>query len=441
MKSTAQKSILWSLASRGLIYVFILLQGMMIARLVGPEGKGIQAKLMATISLFVFFMDFGLSNSINYFLSQKKISLYDTKKLLKFVFFAQFIISLLIFVCFKIGFVQTFFLPLNRISFYFTVYIALSAFFDVTRLSLNSFLMANLKFKWVNWIEIFQALLRLVCNILIFIFVEREPIQVLNYVLAVEIFSSALFFIATSCLIYYLKDQDSKPKFESSERLNFLFFKTQILTYSIPLFMSNIAIFFNTRMDYIAIEKLLGLEKLGYYSVASSGAQMMTIIPTVVGSIIFTYMNQLEGAKKIDFFSFYSRLNFTILLATSLLLFVLAPFIIPVLFGPRFDQSIGLYQWLLLVTLLQSYKYLLGIFLQSVHKNKLRLKSDFVSLIVNAILLCPALVFGGLYGSITLLFIGQIVSICYIHLKITDENLRFTKLLILRREELKQISY
>ncbi len=439
---SVQKSIFWSLFSRGATYFFILIQGMIIARLIGPEGKGIQAKLLASVSFFVFFLDFGISNSINYFLSQRKITLELTKKILNLICIIQFILSGLILSGLMYAPLKNFFLPNEHTDLFLILYIVITVFCETTRLSLNSTLTALLKFKVLNWIEIFQSVLKLFCYLVLFFLYKQN--SALFSILQIDLLSSLIVFIG---LFVFIKTvtrsqniaSDSPQKNEPPQKMT-LGLSTEILHYAFPLFLSNLVIYFNTRLDYIAIEKTMGLESLGYYATASSGAQILTIVPVIIGSVIFSYLNQIhKQQEKIDFFSFYSRLNFTLLLCISIFAIPLAPIIIPILFGPKFNTSIQLFQMLIVIALLQSYKYLLGIFLQSINKNKLRLQSDIAALILNIVFLYPILHQFQLQGAIGLLFLGQLISIVFIHINLHKFNISHSDFFLIRRTEIKKI--
>lgn len=433
---TPQKSILWSLISRGITYCFILAQGIIVARLLGPEGKGIQAKLMVSASFFIFFLDFGVSNSINYFFSQKKISFDLTKKLLKLILSLQFLFSIIIFLLLKIPLLNNFFMPSGQIASPFIWYIVITTFLDTTRLSLNSFLMASLKFNWINWIEIAQAIFRLVCYVSLYFFVQSD--DVLFIVISIDLLGNIIAFASTFTLHLKLK----KPAGDTAHpilTLNRNELAASILRYAFPLFLSNLVIYLNTRMDYLAIEKVMGLESLGYYTVASSGAQILTIVPAIIGAVIFSYMNQLQNQHKVDFFGFYSRVNFSLLLCVSILAIISAPVLIPLMFGPKFNESINLFQMLTVIALLQSYKYLLGIFLQSINQNKLRLKSDIFALLISIIFLYPAIKNFGFPGATFLLFVGQTISIVYIHYSLRNSYLKNIQLFFIQRGELKTL--
>lgn len=433
---TPQKSIFWSLLSRGLSYIFILAQGMIIARLVGPEGKGVQAKLMASASFFIFFLDFGLSNSINYFFNQKKISFDQTKRILKFIFSIQLILSILLFFVFKIPTLRKFFLPDNYFDTLFIWYIVLTIFLDTTRLSLNSFLMASLKFKWINWSEIVQSVFRLICYSCLYFFPLNE--RALYFVIGIDVITNLIMLL--SLFIMHLKI--NKPVSEQDTPIADLDLKAllkMMAQYSFPLFLSNIVIYLNTRMDYWAIEKIQGLESLGYYSVAHSGSQLLTIVPAIIGAIIFSYMNKIDEEHKINFFGYYSRLNFSVLLTVSIIGALTAPILIPLLFGTKFNPSIPLFQLLLIVATIQSYKYLLGIYLQSINKNKLRLTGDALALVLNILFLFPTIKYFGLNGAIVLLFVGHIISIGYIHFTLRHSHFKNVNLFFIRRVELKTI--
>lgn len=397
-------TIFWSLASRIITFSLILIQGIFVARLLGPEGKGLQAKLMTAIGLIVVFFDFGLSNSVNYFIGQK---LLNRDNLLKVVF--SIVGSQTIFVLLTLAVII--WTPLrnqvlnseNQITFVW-FYLGGTAVLDLIRLSVSSVLSAHLKFSWLNRADLGAAMLRLIFYGLVFLFKNGDE-GAIWFIFAADLSINLISLLSLIIVFFVKKVEISKPV-----DINQAFVLSTFFLYSTPILLSNILNYFNTRLDFWLIEKHLGLENLGYYAMANTGAQLLTIIPAVFGVVVFSYLNKMQEEEKRASFAVYSRISFSVVFVGVICAELLSTVFIPVLYGEKFSKSVPLFQGMLITTLVQSFRYLLGIFCQATNQNKLRLRSDLISAFVNAVSLIFVMNHYGMIGVIGVLTLSHIIG-------------------------------
>ena len=429
-----QRSIIYSLGTKFLSHAMILIQGMLVARMLGPEGKGLQAKILVSYSFFVILFDLGLSNSLNYFFGNHTLSLRNLRKVILFILTSQFFLALLVLIILQFDVIGYFFVPVQDKVYFYYIYIGSLIFFENMFLVLYSYLSAHLNFKMINYIDLLSAFFKM-CGIisLYFVFEKQAP---LKFILASDFSVNILCLIILSlfCFSKMAKDLGHlNAGVPTTEDVNFNFknFRTQLFSYAFPLLVSNIIFYLNSKLDYWVIQKHLGFESLGYYSVANSGAQLMTIVPITIGAIVLSYLNRLPQNEKIRFFSYYSKLNFTGLLCLSICGLFLAKLFINLMFGSRFDESIILFQMFLFVCLFSSHKYMLGIFLQSMGEIKLKLKADFISLIVNVTGLIFIIKQFGMYGAVLFQLFLQIVSVSLIHFFLSRKSIQLKNIYLL----------
>lgn len=115
--------------------------------------------------------------------------------------------------------------------------------------------------------------------------------------------------------------------------------------------------YFNSNLDYLLIGSLLGSKALGYYTLAYNLVLRPTnlinpVITRVAFPVFSKVQNDIEKLKKgyLKVLQFLSTLNFPIMAGLA----VVAPVLIPVVFGDRWLPSVILIQILTIVGLLRS---------------------------------------------------------------------------------------
>ncbi|HVU47800.1 MAG TPA: flippase [Terracidiphilus sp.] len=119
------------------------------------------------------------------------------------------------------------------------------------------------------------------------------------------------------------------------------------LSYGMRAYFGTFFCFLVLRSDLLVVKYLCGAEAAGYYSIAVNMADYIVILPTVIASLL---MPKLSATQ--DIIEKY-RLMKKVLIGTVgivgpllLLSVVLAPFVVRILFGSAFAPSVPAYLWL-----------------------------------------------------------------------------------------------
>lgn len=174
---------------------------------------------------------------------------------------------------------------------------------------------------------------------------------------------------------------DWKPGF----RLSFKHFK-ELFNFGINITGLSILSFFNTRTDDLLIGKFLGPEALGYYNVAYQLLLMLNQLlrgtTSQVGLTTFSRMQDDPEKLKRTFYSttqLMSVVTFPIFFGIA----VMAPELVPPLFGDQWLPSIPVMQLLACVGILQSFFSLNGIMITAMGKPDWNLKLLFLNTAAN----------------------------------------------------------
>lgn len=123
---------------------------------------------------------------------------------------------------------------------------------------------------------------------------------------------------------------------------------------------ANVLSFFNRRMDDLLIGAFLGSTALGYYNVAYRILLALTQMISSIGSrVMFPVFAQLQRDLGRLQKSYYAAIKYTVMLSAPIYvgLAVLAPYVIPVAFGAKWEASVPIMQVLSFVGIVHSILY------------------------------------------------------------------------------------
>lgn len=133
-----------------------------------------------------------------------------------------------------------------------------------------------------------------------------------------------------------------------------------LFNFGLGVMGANILSFFNRRMDDLLIGGFLGSTALGYYNVAYRILLALTQMISSVGSrVMFPVFSQLQNDIGRLRQSYYAAVKYTVMLSAPIYvgLAVLAPYVIPVAFGSKWEASVPVMQVLSFVGILHSILY------------------------------------------------------------------------------------
>ncbi len=107
-------------------------------------------------------------------------------------------------------------------------------------------------------------------------------------------------------------------------------------------------IMLNFRIDIIILERLAGLEQVGWYSLGVNIAEQLWQIPLAISIILFSRTAGTEDPHGMTQRTLaLARASLVLSIGLSVVIFLVAPRIIPPVFGEKFIPSIGLLQAIL----------------------------------------------------------------------------------------------
>lgn len=131
---------------------------------------------------------------------------------------------------------------------------------------------------------------------------------------------------------------------------------------------SNLATYANTNLDNLVIGKLLGAQALGYYNLAYQLVMLPLYAISQVNKVNFSVLSQRDNQGKQ---TYVSRVLELCALGSALIYgvgFVVAPWLIPTVYGREWVEAVGLFQIVLVFAYARGFMAILGVSLIALNK-------------------------------------------------------------------------
>lgn len=354
--------------SRGGVVIFSLLQGVIIARWLGPELNGVIAALLVYPSLFISFGSLGISQSTAYFTGKGKYTGMQIKTAVSQIWLLTSLISV------AISFILIRYFS-NSGEDLLLVFLALAPIPFALFNTYNSgiFLGKNdiRQFNKINWLPPFFILL---ATILLVILLDLLVIGAMAAMVIGPLIMSFLMLFKNRFFAAF------------SPRIDFGVVKALLslgIVYAFALLVINL----NYKLDVVLLDKFSINYETGIYSKGASLVQYLWQIPMLLSTIVFA---RSVASKNSKIFSVkvcqLLRISILIVGLGCIVLAVLAPFVINILFGPAFIESAQVLLYLIPGVLLLTVFKVLNMDLAGRGKPWISLTAMLPALLVNILL-------------------------------------------------------
>jgi len=306
-----------------IIVIFLsLLIGIIIARTLGPSGKGLLAVIVMVGSTAFNLSNFGIGVFNTYAISNKSV---EKKDIIANSFWAGLIISI---ICFAIVLL----LSLNFSIFFrniprsYLLFYLISLPFIFWFYFFRDILIGEQKFRKFNIFAIITQAINLMGVILLLLVFKLDVFYVLIWYALVNIINALL-----PMGFVFLTDG-----FHFNFNLKVL---KKSLDYGLKICLTGIFALLILRVDLYMVNFFKGMAEAGFYSLACSFGDIFLILPFSIVTVIFPKINA-EGKTKKESIAKYSRISLFLvfLIAVGTLLFI--RFIIGLLYGQVFLASV-----------------------------------------------------------------------------------------------------
>lgn len=403
-------------------------------RLIGSIGKGKLSKIEATAALLVLVTSLNLNTGIIHFIAKKIIS-KDKVLAISYLFFLFCIISSSIIIgAFYMFDAEQILLPKDTNI----VYLILLLLFIITILLkeiFSSFLKGIKKFKDLYYSTLIYAVSRLIIFSTLFLLNKYYNINFsLEELISFHLLT--LIILTISTFIYFKNEVKIKPNFHIKKNEIKPFIK-----YIINGLITLLIVFFVRKIDIWLIDYKLDTKQLGFYTIAIGLSDLILQLPMTLRNVLFPYLSSAKSLKeKSRLLALFSKINFTILLFITIILFFTAPFLIKVMYGDDYNEVVLPFKILIIGISFIGFKSFFQIYNMSSENQKYNIWINTISLallITLDLYLLPKL---GIVGaSITVTVISFISSILIIYSVIVLQKLPKQNYFILTFSDIKKI--
>jgi O-antigen/teichoic acid export membrane protein len=316
--------------TRIILIVIGLATSVIVARTLGPEGRGLYAVATTIGAIGVQFGNLGLHASNTYYVARDKTilpALIGNTIVVSFVFAGVGILLSWI--------VLSLWPQLAPVHGLLLILSLIWIPFGLAYMLLQNLLIGIQNIRAYNKIELSTKILSVVLI---------GSIAFLNKVTVEEVFLAglvALFVGFYWAFWYLLRETPNFPK------PCFALFKGNI-RYGLKAYLAAFFAFMVLRSDLLIVKYILGSEQTGYYSVAVNMAEMILLLPMIVGTILFPKLTALTDIREKWFLVKKICLNIGV---GMVLILVIAGFlaepIVLLLYGKSFCPSVSPFLWLL----------------------------------------------------------------------------------------------
>lgn len=316
-------------ATRVVLIGIGLITSVMVARILGPEGRGLYAVATAIGAIGVQFGNLGLHASNTYYVARDRKLLPE-------------LVSNTLLVSFGFGGLGSalawlvFFLWPNLAPVHGLILLLSLVWipFSLAYMLLQNLLLGIYEVKAYNKIELTTKLLG-VTLIALAISVSSVTIE--------TVFSASLIPLIIGCFWTLLR---LKIYFNKLPLPSLMLFK-QNVSYGIKSYLEAFFAFLVLRGDLFLVQYMLGSEQVGYYSIAVTLADMVGILPVVISTIIFPKLSAISSKReKFKFTQKVTLLVGIVMAALAIFSALLAEPIVRLLFGELFLPAVPAFLWL-----------------------------------------------------------------------------------------------
>ena len=346
-----------------------LVTGVLVARILGPEGRGLYAVAVTVATTGVQFGNLGLHASNTYTVAKNRDVL-------------SLIVGNSLFASFAIG----------------SIFAAAAWIFFVVWPSLAPLhgLLLVLALAWIP-LGLAHMLLQ---NILLGIFDVRayNVIELATQASGIVLLGVLLFFkIVTVTTVYAIGFVSLiisivwtywriKLHLADPPGLSLSLFKENI-QYGLKAYIAAFFSFLVLRIDILMIKYLLNAEEAGYYSIAVNMADLIYLLPVITGTILFPKLSALHSnQEKRTYTKKAAKLTAVVMLCFILFSAFLASPIVRLLFGNAFLPAVPSFLWLLPGVLMLSVNVIFMNYFASIGMPLITIYSPAVAAICNVLL-------------------------------------------------------
>lgn len=421
-KNSTLFQIITSVGTKFVVLFGSFIMSIILARYLGPEGKGIIASIFVIPNLLISIADLGIRQATAYHVGKK---IYHPNIVFTAIFKVWLITSifsmLFAIVYYSTGSSELYGWNLLLIPIITIPFMLMNKYTEGMLLGLQQVLTINKK-----------RLVGFVANLLfLFLFVVLLKLHVFGAAL-ITLFVG----VTTLAFSFYMLSNSVRFSREKEPKIISKLIKKGIV-YAVALFILNL----NYKIDIIFLERLSNSVEVGIYSIGVNLSELIWQIPAAMGMVLFSKSaNSKLDMDAVDRATRLLRISWVPIIIITVLFWVFAPLFVPFVYGEEFIRSSEVIRLLLPGVLAMVLFKILNADLAGRGFPLFALKVYVIALIINIVanlILIPAYgANGAAIGSTISYSVGAILfSIAYYR----KSKIKYTDMFILNKSDLKLV--
>ncbi len=408
--------------------VIKVLTGILIARYLGPDGKGMYTSLLVVPTMILALSEMGIRRSTIQHIAEKK---YPAQKIVSVL--AVFLLFTSI-----IGVIITAFVYRSFDPTTFNLTMIGLALSSIPIRLINKFnkgiLIAEERFKLSNKLKRIPVIADFLF-IIVFLIILKLSVTGALIALVISNIISAIYGLRIISRKYKIRFRFNLEIMKSLFSLG--------IVYAIAIFLARL----NFKIDIILLQELASSTEVGFYSLGSNIAEKWQS-PFAVGAVILASSANAKDQNRVNQnIARLFRMTLLFAVSVSVIIFILAPFLVPVVYTDAFAPSIPVVQYILPAIVWLISAKLLASRIAGLKKTHYLIYIHIPSLIVNIILNIVFIPDYGAMGAVFatnvsyfLSFLGTIIVHAYVSgtsitslFRFGKEDFDFRKLLEIKK--------
>lgn len=348
----------------------------LIARAVGPAGKGSFDLIVATAALLAMILSLSLPAGVTYAVAQGRNNPGPLALQLLIISTLQGLTALVFLSALRLTGYSGRFLP-DTMGFWIVVGLALYVWVELLTKYWAAMLTGQQQIAVVNNSEVIGRVAQFVI-----LFTLAGALYVSDRRLSV----GALFLVSFTATVFInlLLFKALNPRFHTLRDTGAL---KEASAFAFPSYLANSVQFLNYRLDVFIVGLFAGTASVGRYTLAVSLAQLLWLLSNSAAAVLLPKIAASnDRAASVQHVSRVARLSLAASLGGALALGVFAWLAIPLLYGEAFRPSILALWWILPGIVAFSIVNVLAAFLAGIGQPRLNLYVGCVSLVVTVVL-------------------------------------------------------
>lgn len=317
-----------------------MLSTLVLTRCLSLEEYGKVTLLFSVIALMQGLVSFGFNNAIAVYLNRQgcklKATLLTEANIVFYIYFSVAMIVLIVF------------LYISSIVYHFDLLDLLVMWLLVAAFTFTSYLISiNQAFEQWNTYSILNILNSFVRFLCLLIGVGGAYFFNLDRYLVVLIALSLYVFFYTVIVIAQNKEHLGAKRSTAANFLNVRYWEIVL-----PIGFTNLIIVLSMRLDALIVERSLGVEALGIYSLALSLAAVFPLLTSALMNVYLVQASKEHGSQNFisDLVGQQVRYVFPVVIVGVFISF-LSSYFIPLIFGYKFVAAVKVFNILLIAYL------------------------------------------------------------------------------------------